>query len=120
MAAALGAGHLGAHHAVAGVARGVDRVVLGGPERGPTRPALVLGAGIEQRLAAAGAAKDAGALLVVQRAGEGPLGAVLAQHMMLQRIELLLPLRVGFFDTLVAHVVLRDGPKMAMDRVSDK
>ena len=40
---------------------------------------------------------------------KGALGAVLAQHVVLQRIELLLPLRVGFFDTLVAHVALLDG-----------
>ena len=63
---------------------------------GQPEPLSYLVAGIEQRLAAAGAAEDAGALFVVQRAGEGPLGAVLAQHVMLQRIEFLLPLGVGF------------------------
>src|SRR6476659_9365311 len=115
MAAALGARHLGADHAVAGVARGLDRLVLGRPERGPAGAALVLGVGIEQRLAAAGAAEDALALLVVQRAGERTLGAVLAQHMVLQGVELLLPVGIGFFE-LVVHGVLQDGD----DRGSDK
>src|SRR5258707_719916 len=102
MAAALGAGDLGADHAVAGVGRGVDRFAHRRPEARPARAAFVLGRGIEQRLVAAGAAEDALALLVVQRAGEGPLGAVVAQYMVLQRVEFLLPLRFALLD-LAAH-----------------
>src|SRR5262245_38927432 len=101
MAAALGAMHLGAGHEMAAVARRADGAVLGRPERWPARAAFVLGRGIEQRLAAAGAAEGAGALLVVQRAGERPLGAVIAQHVMLQRVELLLPLGVALLDGII-------------------
>ena len=71
---------------------------IGAQNDGQPEPLSYLVAGVEQRLAAAGAAEDARALLVVQRAAEGALGAVLAQHVMLQRIELLLPLGVAFLD----------------------
>ena len=74
---------------------------FGAQKEGQARAALVLGRGIEQGLAAAAAAEDAGALLVVQRAGEGTLGAVVAQHMVLQRIELLLPLAVALLHLVV-------------------
>src|SRR5687768_3274908 len=95
MAAALGAMDLGAGHEMAGVGRGADRAGHWRPEGGPARAAFVLGARIEQGLAAAGAAEGASAFLVVERAGEGPLGAVVAQHVMLQRVELLLPLGIA-------------------------
>src|SRR5262245_3694225 len=78
MAAALGAVHLGAGHEEAAVARGADGVGQRLPERRPARAAFVLGRRIEQRLAASRAAERAGALLEVERAGAGALGAVLA------------------------------------------
>src|SRR6185369_11323022 len=95
MAAALGAMDLGSGHEVAGVGRGLDGVGDRRPEGRPARAAFVLGTRVEQGLAAAGTAEGASALLVVERAGEGPLGAVVAQHVMLQRVELVLPLGVA-------------------------
>src|SRR6185369_4467037 len=103
MAAALGAMDLGAGHEVAGVGRCVDRALHRCPEGRPARAAFVLGARFEQGLAAAGAAEGAGALFVVQRAGERPLGAMVAQHVMLQRVEFLLPLGVALFHRIVGH-----------------
>src|SRR5437660_3750442 len=107
MAAAFGAMHLGAAHAVAVVGRGRDGVVLGCPEGRPAAAAFVLGRRIEQRLAAAGAAELAGALLVVERARSGALGRVLAQHLVLRRVEFLAPLLVALLHgralCLLAH-----------------
>src|SRR4030095_8847287 len=82
MAAALGAMRLGSGHEMAGVGRGADRARHRRPEGGPARAAFVLVSRIEQGLATAGAVEGAGALLVVERAGEGSLGAVVAQHVM--------------------------------------
>src|SRR5437762_8678665 len=98
MAAALGAVHLGAAHEEAAVGRCAHGAGQRLPERGPARAAFELGAGIEQRRAAAGAAEGALALLLIERAGAGALGAVLAQHLVLLRIERLAPLLVAFLD----------------------
>src|SRR3984893_10765757 len=93
MAAAFRAVHLGAGHEETGVARAPDRARHRLPERRPARAAFILGRRVEQRLAAAGAAEGARTLFVVQRAAERALRAVIAQHVMLQRIEVLLSLR---------------------------
>jgi len=52
----------------------------------------------EQLVAAGPAAVDAERLGVVVLAGEGALGAGLAQHVVLLRAELLTPLLVGLVD----------------------
>src|SRR3546814_8486791 len=82
------AAHFGADHAVAGVAMLADR---GGARRrgiaGPARSAVIFGAAVEQRRAAAGAAIDAVALVIDIFAGEGAFGAAFAQHMVGHRVE---------------------------------
>ena len=83
---------------------------IGCQNDGQPEPLSYLVDGIEQRLAAAGAVEGARALFVVQRAGEGPLGAVLAQHVMLQRIEFLLPLGVALLDGGFDFLVLMMPP----------
>src|SRR3546814_9248754 len=73
------------------------RAALGG--RGvarPARPAVIFGAAVEQRRAASGATIDAVALVVGIFAGERPLGAAFAQHMMRHRIERLAGGLLGF------------------------
>src|SRR5215467_10114717 len=79
-----------------------------GSERRPAAAALVLGRGIEQGRAAAGAAELALALLEVQGTGAGALGRVLAQHLVLHGIEFLAPILVALLDgiglgRLLAH-----------------
>src|ERR1041384_307091 len=78
MAAAAAAMHLGAHHAVAHVARLLDRTRLRIVEARPAGAALELLLRPEQRLPATRAAKRAGALLEIERAAARPLGPVLA------------------------------------------
>ena len=78
---------------------------IGAQNDGQPEPLSYLVPEFEQGLAAAGAAEGAGALLVVERAGEGPLGAVVAQHVMLQRVELLLPLGVALLHGIVSAMV---------------
>ena len=68
---------------MAGVGGGCHRARQGVVEAGPAGAAFELGLGVEQFGAAAGALELAGPLFVVQRAGTGPLGAVLAQHAVL-------------------------------------
>ncbi len=95
MAAATGAAHLRApdaeEAAAGGDVRRVDRLV----EARPAGAGIELGLGAEERQAAAGAHEGAGARLVVERAGERPLGAPLPQDAVLLRRQLLAPLRVG-------------------------
>ena len=78
MAAASGAMELGAEHAMAGVGGSFHRARQGIPEAGPAGAAFELGAGVEQLRAAAGTFELAGALFLVQRAGAGALGGMLA------------------------------------------
>src|SRR3546814_2248831 len=54
---------------------------------GPARSAVIFGAAVEQRRAAAGAAIDAVALVIDIFAGEGAFGAAFAQHMVGHRVE---------------------------------
>src|SRR4051812_37466436 len=107
MAAALGAVHFGPGHEEAAVGRGADATGQRLPEGRPAGAALEFRGRVEQWLAATGADKRTGALLLVQRTGEGTLGAVLAQHAVLLRIELLAPLLVTLLDreglALLAH-----------------
>src|SRR5689334_19187834 len=98
MAAAVAAMHLGAHHEKAAVALGFHRAI---ERRGKARPAgaaVEFGGGVEQRPAAAGAMIDAGGVFLVERAGAGALGAMLAQHAILLRREALAPFVVAERD----------------------
>src|SRR6202158_4841618 len=98
MAAAAAAVDFGPQHpkgAVFGLADGVvERLIK-------TRPA---GAALEfrfrgeQRQVAAGTGEDALAMLLEQRARSRPLGALLAQDLILLRRQLRAPFRIGLFD----------------------
>src|SRR6185436_14658871 len=72
----------------------VDRARKGVPERGPAA-GVVLGLGVVELLAAAGAGVEAVALVVQQLAGVGVLGPLLAEDVELLGGELLLPLRLA-------------------------
>src|SRR4029079_16854935 len=102
MAAATPAMHLGAAHEKAAVGRCLDRLVERRPEARPAGAAVELGAGLEQRLTAAGAVIHAGVVLLVERAGAGALGAVLAQHAVLLGAEPVPPLLVAQRDLELA------------------
>src|SRR5690606_20229431 len=98
-----GAEDLDAAHPVAEVLLRADGVAADRrPEAGPPRPGVVLGVGVEELVAAAGAAVDAVALEVPVLAGEGALGALLAADVVLLRRELPAPLFVGL-DDLPGH-----------------
>src|SRR5262249_33959335 len=115
MPAAPLAVRLGADHEVALVGLGAHRAGQGGGEARPTGAALELGGCIEEGLAAAGAAKRARPLLVVQWAGARSLGTVLTEHLIGRGREPLLPLGVGARDgglgaiTHVAKVTQTEG-----------
>src|SRR4051812_23478635 len=98
MAAATAAVDLGARHAEGAILRLAHRVVERLPEARPAGAALELGVGGKQRQVAAGAGEDALAMLLQQRAGARPLGAVLAQDVVLHRRELRAPLGVGLLN----------------------
>src|SRR5215218_7728012 len=105
MAAAAAAMHLGADHAVAAVGRGLDRARDRVVEARPAGTALELLLGCEQFLPAPRAGERAGALLVIERAGAGTLGAVAAQDIVLLGGEELAPLlvAVGDRETFLFH-----------------
>ena len=86
--AAAGADDLGADHAVAGVADGLE-VPLGEGlgEARPAGAALELGAAVEQRQPAQPAGEHARPLLVEEDAAERRLGAMLEQHVLLFLVE---------------------------------
>src|SRR5437870_5246021 len=98
MAAAAVAMHLGAAHEEAVVGRLADRALDRHVEAGPAGAALELALAHEQGLIAGRAAERAGAVLVEQRAGAGPLGPVLAHHVVLLRREERAPLGLGLGD----------------------
>src|SRR3954471_22394678 len=98
VAAAAAAVHLGADHAVAAVGRGLDRARNRIVEARPAGAALELLLRCEQLLPAAHAGERAGALLVIERAAAGTLGAVAAQDIVLLGGEELAPLLVGVGD----------------------
>ncbi len=98
MAAAAAAMHLGAHHAEGAVRGRADRIVQRLPEARPAGAALILGLGREQRQVAAGAGEGALAVLLEQRARSRPLGALVAQDLVLLRRQLRAPFGVGLLD----------------------
>src|SRR6476619_5831477 len=96
MAAAGGTGDLGANHPVARIVMRVDALERHRlDEARPTRARVELRVGPEQLRPAAGAAVHAGRLRVGIRAGEGALGALLAQYVVLVRAEAAAPLGLG-------------------------
>src|SRR5438270_7530509 len=101
VAAAAAADDLGAGHPVARVGVGLDR--FGEGRLGEARPPgarLELGVGAEQVGAAARAPVHPGVLAVDVLAGEGGLGALLAQDLVLLGRELLAPLVIAPGDLL--------------------
>src|SRR5262249_18410460 len=70
------------------------------PVARPARPRVELLVGAEQRLAAARAAVGPLVLAVRVLPGEGSLGALLAQHVILLRRERRPPLGIGLLDLL--------------------
>src|SRR5688572_6558983 len=86
MAVGVAAPHLGAHAEEAAVLA-LDHLLAGdGPrEARPARPAVVLVARAEERLAAHHVDVDALALLVPELVPEGRLGRVLLRHVVLER-----------------------------------
>src|SRR5688572_15533461 len=98
MAAAPGAVHFGAGHAVAAVDGGADGAVERREEAGPASAAFELPFGHEQPVAAAGTRERAGAMFLQQRTGAWPLGRMLAQHGVLFRSERPAPLVFRFRD----------------------
>src|SRR6476660_3006574 len=100
MAAAAAAMDLIPHHAERVVCVGQHRALDGLVEAWPAGAAVELGLRIEQRQAASGAGEGAGAVLVVERAGECALGVLLAQHRILLWRQQLSPFlwRVGDFE----------------------
>src|SRR5439155_3426460 len=104
VATALRTRHFGPHHEVAGV----DVLLDGGGRRRliEARPAAVgveLGLRDEQLRPAPGAAVNAWRAGVPVLARERPLGALLAQHLVLLRAQLPPPFRFGLLDFL-AHL----------------
>src|SRR6478736_7379815 len=100
MAAAAAAMDLITHHTESVVGIGQHRALDGLVEAWPAGAAVELGLRIEQLQAASGAREGAGAVLIVERAGEGALGVLLAQHRVLLWREQLSPFlwRVGDFE----------------------
>ena len=98
MTAAAPAMHLGANHAVAAIDGLADIALDRGIEARPARAALELGLGRKQRQVAAGAGENALAVLLQQRTGAGPLGAMIAQDLILLRCELGTPLGLRLCD----------------------
>src|SRR6516165_2376525 len=92
MAAAAAAMHLGAGHEAATVGLRLERLLDRRRKARPSRSAVELGIGGEQRLAATGAVIDALAVFLVERARAGAFGAVFAQNSILRRRQLALPL----------------------------
>mmetsp|Transcript_57661 Transcript_57661/g.135726 ORF Transcript_57661/g.135726 Transcript_57661/m.135726 type:complete len:414 (+) Transcript_57661:2529-3770(+) len=109
MAAAVVAAHLHAHHAMAAVDDALDDLAVDRrPVAGPAAAGVELGAGLEQRRAAADATVLARFKVVPVLAGEGAFGGGVAGDLVLHRVQLLTPLGVGFLDGvglagIVAH-----------------
>ncbi len=77
----------------------IDRL----PVARPAAAGVELRARLEQRRAAADAVVAAGLEVVPVFAGERALGGGVARHLVLHRVELLAPLRVGLLHFVVAH-----------------
>src|SRR6266516_1832931 len=106
MAAAAAAMHFGSRKDEAVIVRSADRVLDRREEARPPGAAVELGFGAEQRQIASGAGKNAGAVLVVERARIRPFRPVLPQHPELLGVPDLLPFRIRFrnFELLGAGV----------------
>ena len=97
--ATTGAGDLDAPHAVAPVLVLSDGFGAGGDhEAGPAAAGVELGAAHEEQRATCGAVVVAGFVILREEAGEGPLSAFFAQHMILLRREKGSPLGVATDD----------------------
>ena len=104
MAAAAGAGDLDAPHAEAQVLVLLDGFGVGGNhEAGPAAAGVELGAAQKEQRAAAGAVVVAGLVILGERAGEGALGALLAQDVILLGRERGAPLGVAADDLLLVN-----------------
>src|SRR5215469_18866506 len=95
MTAAAMARHRGAEHAKGAILALVHRMLQWCPETWPAGAAFKFRFRRVERQVAAGAAERAGTMLVIERAGEWPLGALAAQHMILLGREQLAPLFVA-------------------------
>ena len=100
MPAAAGAVHLGARIAGFPIGRGCQRAGQRLPETGPAGLAVILGVGSEQRQAIGGADEGALAVLLEQRRGEGHLGALLAQDVILLGGQPLFPFGIAEADRI--------------------
>src|SRR6202158_669484 len=104
MAPAAGAGDLGPLHEQASVDVLRDRRVVGGfVEAGPAAVSVELGLRLEQLGAAPGAQVRAWRLRVPVLACERLLRALLAQHVVLRRCQILAPFRLGLLGCLSLH-----------------
>ena len=101
MPAAAAAVDLGSAHEERAVLLGLDRLAVGWLEEArPPGARVELGVGAEQLLAAAGAAIHTLVLGVPVGAGEGPLGPLLAQHVVLLGRQLRPPVRLALGQLL--------------------
>src|SRR4051794_17928521 len=98
MTAAAAAMHLSADHEKAAVGMGLDCVFERLVKARPAGAAVEFGGGIEERLTASGAMIDTGIVNLVERAGAGALGAVLAQHPVLRRVQPRSPFLIAVLD----------------------
>ena len=96
MAVTGSASDFGPDHAMAVVLVKAHLLAIGwAGEARPAAAAVELGAAVEQKLAAAGAAIAAFVMIVPVEAGEGALGAALAEHLILFGREAPAPFLVG-------------------------
>src|SRR5512139_2750002 len=102
MAAAAGAMVLGARQQQLEILPGFYMPWQDVKEAGPAGAAVVFEARGKQVEAATGTDKHAVALFLVERAGKGPLGSFLAQHVVLLRGEQLLPFIIALVDAFDA------------------
>src|SRR5262249_36158095 len=100
MAAAAMARHRRANHAEGAVLGLDDPMLQWRPEARPTGAAFEFGLGRIKRQIAGGAAERTIAMLIEERAGERPLGALPAQH-----VELLWRQQLAPFVVAVGHFV---------------
>jgi len=97
--AAAAAQDFGADHPVGGIGAGNDRALQRLVEARPARAAIELGRRGEQSLVAPGTGKNALAMLLVERAGEGAFGAGLPQDVIALWAQLLEPGRIALCDS---------------------
>src|SRR3546814_6964365 len=99
MSVAIGATHFRADRAELGVAMlAYDRRIDWRGEAWPSRARIEFGVACEQRRSAAGAAVHPGVMIIPVFAGEHPLGAGLAQNMILIGRQCIAPFALGFLQ----------------------